>query len=178
MTARIAPPPTAIADLAEACARFVERALGIRLDGTQDTLPLLDHYLEGVTDGQDRQQDVLALVAPAAGAYFGEVLRIHLGEGTWELDPGAPEDARLLLAGGRLRVAPAQAALEAIAGAAPEGAPPVLEAPKHRDAARAALADFGRVREGDFFKLAVRFDAILQVHARLGGGNAENGAGA
>lgn len=161
------PPPTAVGDLAEACARFVERALGVRLDGTQDTLPLLDHYLAQVAEGKP-SDDLVGLVAPAAGAYFGEVLRIALGEGAWELDPAAPDDARLVLAGGRLRIAPTQAALEAILGRVPEDAPPVLEAPRDAETVRAALAVFGEVREDDFFRLSVRYDAIVMVHARVG----------
>src|SRR5687767_15165113 len=38
--------PPAIQDLADACIRYVERAVGVRLDYTLETLPLLDHYLE------------------------------------------------------------------------------------------------------------------------------------
>ncbi|MCA9580827.1 MAG: hypothetical protein KC416_03475, partial [Myxococcales bacterium] len=74
-------PPDPIVDLAGACVRFVERALGLTLDFTQDTLPVLDHYLAQLHE--EKRRELQEVVAPAAGAYFGEVLRRTLGDGTW-----------------------------------------------------------------------------------------------
>src|SRR5579862_508162 len=69
------PPPQRVLDLAEACVRFVQRALGVALDYEPETLPLLDHYVgEGRTAAAPRPE-AAALVAHAAGAYFGEVVR-------------------------------------------------------------------------------------------------------
>ncbi|MBL8742872.1 MAG: hypothetical protein JNK04_17305 [Myxococcales bacterium] len=75
-----APPPAAVLDLAEACIRFVERAVGVKLDFTVETLPLLDHYVAGARDvlrGRARAEEgePVDLVAQAAGAYLGEVMR-------------------------------------------------------------------------------------------------------
>jgi hypothetical protein len=76
-----APPPAAVLDLAEACIRFVERAVGVKLDFTVETLPLLDHYVAGARDvlsGRATAEpgaEPLDLVAQAAGAYLGEVMR-------------------------------------------------------------------------------------------------------
>jgi hypothetical protein len=84
-----APPPAAVLDLAEACVRFVERAVGVKLDFTVETLPLLDHYIGGARDvlsgratrampasgGTDPGAENVDLVAQAAGAYLGEVMR-------------------------------------------------------------------------------------------------------
>lgn len=75
-----APPPAAVLDLAEACVRFVERAVGVKLDFTVETLPLLDHYVAGARDvlsGRARptEGEPVDLVAQAAGAYLGEVMR-------------------------------------------------------------------------------------------------------
>jgi hypothetical protein len=36
---------TEVGDLAESCVRFVHEALGLTLDYTAETLPVLDHYL-------------------------------------------------------------------------------------------------------------------------------------
>jgi hypothetical protein len=67
--------PPAVADLARACVRFVEKALGVALDYTLETLPVLDHYLrEARRDAAERPAAGL-LVAHAAGAYLGEVVR-------------------------------------------------------------------------------------------------------
>src|SRR5687768_1752387 len=65
--------PVVVLDLAEACVRFVKRALQIALDYTPDTLPLLDHYLRSASDIS--KEEILSLHVPAAGAYFGEVVR-------------------------------------------------------------------------------------------------------
>jgi hypothetical protein len=76
-----APPPAAVLDLAEACVRFVERAVGVKLDFTVETLPLLDHYVAGARDvlsgraTPDPGAENVDLVAQAAGAYLGEVIR-------------------------------------------------------------------------------------------------------
>lgn len=91
-------PPDAIADLAAACVRFVERAVGVRLDFTPETLPLLDHYLadarKTLSDTPDDSKIIepRALVAEAAAAYFGEVVR-RRHPCWWRLD--APEGGRL-----------------------------------------------------------------------------------
>jgi hypothetical protein len=84
-----APPPAAVLDLAEACIRYVERAVGVKLDFTVETLPLLDHYVAGARDvlsgratpvraagaTPDPGAENVDLVAQAAGAYLGEVIR-------------------------------------------------------------------------------------------------------
>ena len=64
--------PEHVVVLCLACAQYVHAATGVALDFTPDTLPLLDHYLQGVRGAKD---DVKELVATAAGAYFGELVR-------------------------------------------------------------------------------------------------------
>jgi hypothetical protein len=66
-------PPARVAELAEACVRYVERALGVRLDYEPETLPLLDHWLASARGGS--ALEVSSIVAHASGAYFGEVVR-------------------------------------------------------------------------------------------------------
>jgi hypothetical protein len=70
-----APAPEVVADLAEGCVRFVERAIGVRLDYRPETLPLLDHYLEQAREATSDRAEALPVVAHMAGAYFGEVIR-------------------------------------------------------------------------------------------------------
>lgn len=69
------PPPPAVADLADGCVRFVEKALGFQLDYTPETLPVLDHYLEQAGAAAAGRTEALLLLVHAAGAYFGEVIR-------------------------------------------------------------------------------------------------------
>ncbi|HTJ84213.1 MAG TPA: hypothetical protein VL400_20980 [Polyangiaceae bacterium] len=88
-----APPPPQIAELAEACLRFVERVVGVKLDYTLETLPLLDHYLEHarLTIAQKKEgAESLEIVAQAAGAYFGEVVRRRYAS-WWRLEPDAAD---------------------------------------------------------------------------------------
>ena len=75
------PPPSEIADLAEACVRFVRDSLNLALDYTPDTLPVLDHYLRERARGSSAE--VVDLLAPAAGAYFGEVVRRQMSGVRW-----------------------------------------------------------------------------------------------
>jgi hypothetical protein len=74
-------PPPEIADLADSCVRFVRDALGLELDYTTDTLPILDHYLRERARGAS--EAVIDLLAPAAGAYFGEVVRRQMAGARW-----------------------------------------------------------------------------------------------
>ena len=89
-------PPQAIADFAEQAAEYVRRSLKLELEYDSETMPLLDHYLREASGGRP---ETLALVAAAAGAYFGEVVRRLVG-GTWQLGSSEPEHWRLVLPGG------------------------------------------------------------------------------
>ena len=69
------PAPEEVQELAEACVRFVERALGVKLDYQPETLPLLDHYIDQAREVVKEKPEMLSIVAQASGAYFGEVVR-------------------------------------------------------------------------------------------------------
>jgi hypothetical protein len=77
----LSPPPAEIGDLANSCVRFVRDAIGLELDYTPDTLPVLDHYLRERASGA--ADAVIDLLAPAAGAYFGEVVRRQMTGARW-----------------------------------------------------------------------------------------------
>ena len=91
---RAEPPPERVRELAEACVRFVERAVGVKLDYTPETLPIVDHYLLQARESLSKatsKPEAGALVAHAAGAYFGEVVR-RQHPSWWRVagdDPGA-----------------------------------------------------------------------------------------
>src|SRR5262245_50506381 len=78
-------PPEHVVELANACVVAVANALKIELDFSQDTLPLLDHY---VSQAKGPRDEILGLLAPMCGAYFGEVVRRALGSMRWH----APSD--------------------------------------------------------------------------------------
>lgn len=71
----VAPAPTEIADLAAACVRQVEAAVGVTLDFAPETLPLLDHYVTQARASVHDRPEALPLLAQSVGAYLGEVVR-------------------------------------------------------------------------------------------------------
>jgi hypothetical protein len=150
-----------IAELAAGCILAVEQATGVRLDFTQDTLPILDHYVTGVADAAS---DVQGLVASMCGAYFGEVVRRGLGPARWYGLKDSPEELRLEFEDVFLTFNPVGIALEAIARESITGAGAHLEVlPSDRDRVKSALELFGDTREEDYFRFGVRFEAIEQV---------------
>lgn len=70
---------TPIPELAETCVDFVRRAVGLELDYTQETLPILDHYVRQARAAAS-DPAVLAPLLPATGGYFGAlILRMFRG---------------------------------------------------------------------------------------------------
>ena len=99
-------------------ANFVEqlhRSLGVALDGSTTSLAFVDHYLRMLA--KERRPEVLGLVAAAAGAYYGELVRRRMGA-TWIGDGDDPRRLRLLLTPQFVHFSPIDQALEAIAGTA------------------------------------------------------------
>ncbi len=155
--------PQVVVDLAESCVRFVAAAQDTPLDYTQDTLPLLDHYLREAIEAED---EVLGLVIPAAGAYFGEVVRRHLGQGAWHAGGDDYADWRLTLHPGPLSFNPIGAALECATDGS-EGGAQMSIPDAHREAIESALETMGDVREDDYYTFSVRFEVLELVHEKL-----------
>lgn len=165
--------PTSIDELARACVAYVHRAVGIELDGTPDTLPVLDHYLATLLASADAKDEITELVVAAAGAYFGEVVRSALGHGRWHLEPGDPSGNRLELEHVFLFFNPMGMAREALASAEQPGWMAHLEVlPRDRPLLDQSLSRMGDVREDDYYRLAVRFEVIEQVVGALEGASA------
>jgi hypothetical protein len=158
--------PEAIQDLAHACVRYVQRALKIELDYSPETLPLLDHYLRSAQDVS--QEEILSLVAPAAGAYFGEVVRRQLGPCRWHLVEGDFSAYRLEFERCFLSFNPMGSALATVLGADADhyGGHLALLA-EDEPLVKASLERLGEVREQDYYRLAVRYEVIEQVVALL-----------
>jgi hypothetical protein len=79
------PAPAAAQELADSCVRFVERALGFKLDFTPETLPVLDQYVDQARAAAKQRPETIPLVAQAVGAYLGEVVRRKF-MGFWRLE--------------------------------------------------------------------------------------------
>jgi hypothetical protein len=158
--------PEAIRDLSEACVRYVKRALSIELDYSPDTLPLLDHYLQSAQDVS--QEEVLSLLAPAAGAYFGEVVRRQLGPCRWHLVDGDYSAYRLEFERCFLSFNPLGSALGVVLrGDADHYAGHLSLLAEDEPLVKASLERMGEVREEDYYRLAVRYEVIEQAVALL-----------
>jgi hypothetical protein len=156
----IDPPPGSVHELAERTVEYVRRALGLTLDYTPETLPVLDHYLSTVpTD----QPETVRLIAATAGAYFGEVVRRTLG-GTWEDRDDAASLDRKVRVSGDVSFAPAAMAALAVLHAESDDIDASTDVPERaRELVEQALEARGRVPEDEFYSLSGRLEVLMFV---------------
>ena len=89
----------------------MERAVGVRPDYTLETLPLVDHWLEGARG--EVAVDVTRVIVQAGGAYFGEVVR-RRHPSWWALGTGIPEEWEIQLETTYLSLRPLEVVREAL----------------------------------------------------------------
>ncbi|WP_437568774.1 hypothetical protein [Sorangium sp. So ce542] len=170
--AAVAPPPPAVEDLAEGCVRFVERALGVRLDYRPETLPVLDHYLAQARGATSERVEALAVVAHMAGVYFGEVIRRRHAS-WWRMDGEDPTYWQLEFESVYLAFSPVLFIREALTrGRAAEAArdltedslsgdPAALELEEEdREAVAERLAELPQVSEDEYYAPSTRLEVI------------------
>jgi Family of unknown function (DUF6278) len=167
--APLAPPPERVAELCAACMRFVASKYKVALDGTPDTLSLLDQYVRDAREAAQERPESIELVAPAIGAYLGEVIR----QQSWEHTPSAPaqwwaegdyDGWRLYFANVYLAFNPLGMGREAITMSEAEGwnAHLTLD-PGERDEIEARLAAMPEVDEEEYYLPTTRLDVITAV---------------
>lgn len=162
-----------VKDLAIACVAAVKDTVGVELDFTQDTLPILDHYARTAELAND---ELLSLFAPMCGAYFGEVVARSMGSSRWVSPVDAPERWRLEFADCFLHFNPVGMAVEALTQRTAEGWGAQLQMLKEDEkAVKAAVDVYGDVRDDDYFRFSVRFEVVEQVHATLSRRASEKG---
>lgn len=155
------PTPDALRDLAASCVGFVERAVGVKLDFSADTLPLLDHYLTESRVAGSERPDAIELVIQAGGAYLGEVVR-RKHACWWRAEES--EDARLEFRDVYLSFSPVAMVRDALAG--PEAsAQAELTAifemeDSDREAAMVRLVELPPVRDDEFLALSTRVEVL------------------
>ena len=101
------------AELAAAFDQQIERAFDMRLQVEPASLAIADHHLQSLRE-EDREP-IISLVAVAAGAWFGELVRSHIGA-SWIGDGRDPRKLRLLLEPALIHFSPIDLAYEAIFG--------------------------------------------------------------
>lgn len=169
----VAPPPRAIAELAESCVRYVERSLGVALDYTAETLPLLDHYMaqaqKALVDQSEEDPkaaaETLPLLVQTAGAYFGEVVRRRYPS-WWRTEQSDPMGYRIELETVYLAFSPMLFMYEALArNLTLHGDRETLEAAQlemddeDQKAAGARLAEL-EVSDEEYYAPSTRLEAI------------------
>lgn len=157
-------PPRNVEEYAGRTVEYVQRALGLPLEYDSLTLPLLDHYLSTVP--RDRPE-MIELVVATAGAYFGEVVRRHIG-GRWDGTTEEVAEWRMILPTG-VQFSPAGFVAAAITRSEElEDFDGGLEAPpRMRPYLAEALTRMGEVTEDDYYSLCGRLDTLEHVHAVL-----------
>ena len=63
-----------LAALSRAAVNYVERATGCKLDGSEESLAFVDHYLDEVRKGTPPKPEVLRLIAAALGAEGADIV--------------------------------------------------------------------------------------------------------
>lgn len=157
------PPPAEVAELANACVRFVERKLGVPLDYTLETLPLLDHYLLEAREEVRDKPELYALIVNAAGAYFGEVVRRRLPS-WWHMPSSDPASWQIQAEPIYLWFEPVAVAHDALMhgeGEGGEGSVARLEIEEDdRETLVERLAELPAVTESEYYSLSTRVEII------------------
>ncbi len=155
----------AVRDLTVACVTSVKNATGMVLDMTQDTLPILDHYAELLDSSRE---EIVSLLGPMTGAYFGELLRRQFEDGHWFTEADDYTGWRLRFERCSLSFNPIGIALEVLLGQdVPDWGAQLATAPEDQLRSKKALEVYGDVRDRDYYTFTVRFEAIEQAYLGL-----------
>jgi hypothetical protein len=159
-----------IRELSASCEQHVRDAVGLELDGTIETLPILDHYVRLSRPAVKERPELLPLLARTVGAYFGQVVADHFG-GFWSLTGPDASNWHVCLRSVYLAFNPIGMAHAALTWSLEEelapGPPAELRLSREDRAwVEQRLEALPPVREGDFFSLSTRVEGIeIAVHA-------------
>jgi hypothetical protein len=157
--------PEQVADLAASCARFVHAKYGVPLDGTSDTLSLIDQYVRDARADLRQDDPKLDLLSATIGAYFGEVIRRAWGA-NW-FASGDYDGWRLDLTHVYLTFNPLAMAREALTLRPAEGWHAHLEMDDaQKDEVERRLQALPAVDDEEYYLPSTRFDVVsLAVEA-------------
>jgi len=156
------PPPPRVAELVAACIRFVATKYKVSLDGTPETLSLLDQYVRDARDAVKERPESLELVAPAVGAYLGEIMR-HMFRAEWFAE-GDYDAWRLYFTNVYLAFNPIGMAREAITMTDEPGWHAHLELdPAGGETIEARLKAMPEVDEEEYYLPTTRIDVVTAV---------------
>jgi hypothetical protein len=156
--------PDHVLDLAASCVRFVKRALDIQLDYQPETLPVLDHWLRTGKEAAIERPEAALLLAHAAGAYFGEVVRRRHAS-WWRTDDDDPGSYRIELRDVFLSFAPVDVARDALClDRTPDGEELDISSfdldDDDREAVKGRLAELPEVGEDEYRAPSTRLEVL------------------
>jgi len=158
--------PPIILELLASCHRMVAAAVGVPMDGTGDTLSLLDHYVQSARAEVLVKPELQAVLEQSIGAYFGEMARQSYG-GFWHM-PAEPAEWRVRLSTVYLTFNPLGVAREALLNDHSEGwhgHAKVEDA--YEPFVKARLDALGDVDADEYFLPSSRWDALEVVVAAV-----------
>jgi hypothetical protein len=163
--------PDPIGELSQACVRFVQAALGVRLDFEPETLPVLDHYVATRRAELTDKPETMGLVARTVGAYFGEVVRRRVAS-FWHVASEDPSTWEIRLMPVYLAFHPVGVAYDAITHGDQDGPTEYLRIEdEDREAIEIRLAELPVSSDEEFFSLSTRLEvleiAVDAIKARM-----------
>jgi hypothetical protein len=161
-----------VRELSASCEQHVRDAVGLELDGSIETLPILDHYVRLSRDAIRERPALLPLLARTVGAYFGQVVADHFN-GFWSLTSPDVNTWFVCLRSVYLAFNPIGMAHAALTWSLDEEFAPgppaeLLLGRADRTWVEQRLEALPPVREGDFFTLSTRVEGIEIAVAALG----------
>ncbi|HEY8946225.1 MAG TPA: hypothetical protein VIM73_18370 [Polyangiaceae bacterium] len=170
--------PERIQELTSSCVEYVARAVGMVLDFTPDSLAVLDHYARTVRKELERNPALGGVVAPALGAYFGEVVRVRL-DGFWQLPSANQHDWSVCSRAVYVAINPIGVGYDALYGGEEHGGPrsTLRVAPEDREFLDRRLETLPPVGEEDYFSFTTRFEVLEVVSESLSAKMEEEGYG-
>ena len=159
--------PAPIADLSAAACQYVAGAVGVELDFTPETLPILDHYVTLARQEITKRPSLVPLVARALGAYFGQVA-VRALDGFWRVPSDDDQLWLVCLRPVLLAFGPVGIAYDVLleGGAGVTGAEIHL-AKEEREVVFARLEALPRIAEAEYFTFASRLEALEIASAAL-----------
>lgn len=154
-------PDPEIVERAEATRQYVLSALGVELDYSPETLPVLDHYLEQARQNVRERPELTTLLTRSVGAYFGEVVR-RAFPCFWRRPSGDAGDFQLCFEEVYLAFDPTAFAWDALFESADHDGPSaelLLDREDH-EALVQRLAALPPVSEAEYWLLSTRFEIV------------------
>lgn len=155
--------PPEIEELALSGRSYVERALEVEVDFQPETLAMLDHYANSVRVEVGKNPALGAVIGPALGAYFGEVVRARL-RGFWRVPSQNPQDWSVCSRVVFLAINPIGVGYDAVYGSSEHDGPrsTLRVAPEDSEYLDRRLSALPPVAEDEFFSFTTRFE-VLEV---------------